>query len=231
MPRIIGLNEAAALFGVGPKRLRQIHAETPIPGGFKKNERGDLAFYDSTAFRFRAAQKKGRKELSRARQAWKSGARPIPPEIPQELKNASIDAMFSDLPGVRATGTDLDLSGVPESAKPAVMNAIGKRLQFIARNNDWWRGDAMLLAEKLGKRISFDEMKEHGLKMKVAAFYSHSVRRDELTFQHHAEAMIGTHGNLAIALSRLDLARQKNLSASRLRAHIRQLAGDSASDG
>lgn len=229
MPRIIELKEAAERFGVGPKRLRQmVRADEDFPGAFRKNARGDLAFYDSAAFRLRAAQKKSAKEASRDNQAWKAGERPRPPEVPKGLADALLSGFFSDLPGVKVTWTDIDVSGVPESARAAVMNALGKRLQFITKGKDWWLGDTMVKARDFGQTIPFNQMKEHGQKMAAASFYPHSERRSELSFHHHVEAMRGANGNLALALSRLDLAQQKNWSANALRAHIRRAAELSA---
>lgn len=66
----------------------------------------------------------------------------------------------------------------------------------------------------------------------IARFFPHELRRAELSFEHHAEAMTGSKGDRALASSWLDMAIANAWTVSELRAYIRKqnAAGNAGSD-
>jgi hypothetical protein len=135
------------------------------------------------------------------------------------------------LPGCTLTPTSLVFNGEPTDED---LTAIGMSLQRIEGCKAWWWGDFLLKQEERhGEHYSQRYAEVTGLEQQtlrrykmVAKFFEPLRRRNDLSWNHHLEAMLANTNSVKEGQEWLAKAEEEKLPVSRLRAAIRKSKRD-----
>lgn len=130
------------------------------------------------------------------------------------------------LPGCTLSPTALVFNGEPTDED---LTSIGLSLQRIEGCKAWWWGDFLVKQEKRhGEHYTKQYAEITGLEPQtlrrykmVAKYFDPLRRRNDLSWNHHLEAMLADSSSTRTGQKWIDKAADENLSVPRLRAAIR----------
>lgn len=135
------------------------------------------------------------------------------------------------LPGCTLTPTALEFIAEPSDED---MAAIGMSLQRMEGCKAWWWGDFLLKQEERhGEHYTQQYAEIAGVEPQtlrrykmVAKFFEPLRRRNDLSWNHHLEAMLANSTSVREGEQWLEKARTEKLAVPRLRAEIRKAKRD-----